>query len=54
MSTEALLRQPEMAVLDNQTLKFIANTEFVPAGLRGNLPAILACASPRRPWASRT
>ncbi len=35
-------------VLTNDQLKFIANTEFVPKGLRGNLPAILACVATGR------
>ncbi len=35
-------------VLTNEQLKFIANTEFVPKGLRGNLPAILACVATGR------
>jgi hypothetical protein len=35
-------------VLTNEQLKFIAGTEFVPKGLRGNLPAILACVATGR------
>jgi hypothetical protein len=38
----------EMAVLTNEQLQFIASTEFVPPGLRGNLPAILACVATGR------
>jgi hypothetical protein len=38
----------EMAVLTNEQLQFIAGTEFVPPGLRGNLPAILACVATGR------
>jgi hypothetical protein len=38
----------EMAVLTNEQLQYIAGTEFVPPGLRGNLPAILACVATGR------
>jgi hypothetical protein len=35
-------------VLSNEQLKYIAGTEFVPRGIRGNLPAILACVATGR------
>jgi len=38
----------QMTVLTNEQLRFIAATEFVPPGLRGNLPAILACVATGR------
>jgi hypothetical protein len=38
----------ETAVLSNDQLSYIAGTEFVPQGLRGNLPAILACVATGR------
>lgn len=44
-------RQPEardLALLTNEQLKYIASTDFVPKGLRGNLPAILACVATGR------
>lgn len=34
--------------LTNEQLQYIARTEFVPPGLRGNLPAILACVATGR------
>ena len=43
MTDLAVRHANETAVLTNEQLQFIANTEFVPKGLRGNLPAILAC-----------
>src|SRR5678815_5921249 len=39
---------PPQTVLSNDQLKYIATTEFVPTGLRGNLPAILACVATGR------
>lgn len=36
------------ARLSGAQLKFIANSEFIPAGLRGNLPAIGACVATGR------
>lgn len=45
-STDIAIREqrvPATVRLDTEQLKFIANTEFVPKNLRGNLPAILAC-----------
>jgi hypothetical protein len=49
VTTDLVVHEPSaMAVLDNETLKFIANTEFVPQGLRGKLPAILACVATGR------
>lgn len=49
-STEIEVREEgrQMAVLTNEQLQFIAGTEFVPPGLRGNLPAILACVATGR------
>ena len=38
----------QMTVLTNEQLSYIAGTEFVPPGLRGNLPAILACVATGR------
>jgi hypothetical protein len=35
-------------VMSSEQLKYIARTEFVPTGLRGNLPAILACVATGR------
>lgn len=45
MSQEIVRREPSRAVATMSTdqLRYIAGTEFVPKGLRGNLPAILAC-----------
>ncbi len=49
MSTDLVVRdERQMAVLTNEQLQFIAGTEFVPPGLRGNLPAILACVATGR------
>jgi hypothetical protein len=48
VTEDLVVRQTQVAVLDNEQLKFIANTEFVPQGLRGNLPAILACVATGR------
>lgn len=39
---------PATAVLTNDQLKYIASTTFVPRGLRGDLPAILACVATGR------
>jgi hypothetical protein len=44
---EVALRQQPVS-LTNEQLKFIASTEFVPPGLRGNLPAIMACVATGR------
>jgi hypothetical protein len=38
----------QLQVLTNDQLSYIAMTEFVPPGLRGNLPAILACVATGR------
>lgn len=48
--TEALeLRETAVPVaLSSDQLNFISRTEFVPQGLRGNLPAILACVTTGR------
>jgi hypothetical protein len=49
MSTDLAVRPTnEMTVLTNDQLTYIAGTEFVPPGLRGNLPAILACVATGR------
>jgi hypothetical protein len=42
------LSQDFGATMSGAQLKFIANTEFIPAGLRGNLPAIGACVATGR------
>lgn len=49
-STDLAVRdeKPAAAVLTNDQLAYIARTEFVPTGLRGNLPAILACVATGR------
>lgn len=49
--SELAVREPEAlspTVLTNDQLQYIARTEFVPPGLRGNLPAILACVATGR------
>lgn len=49
VSTDIVVRErAEMTVLSNEQLQYIASTEFVPPGLRGNLPAILACVATGR------
>lgn len=50
MSTELAVREQAAVapVLSNDQLKYIANTEFVPKALRGNLPAIMACVATGR------
>lgn len=49
VSTDLAVREKrELTVLTNEQLQFIAGTEFVPPGLRGNLPAILACVATGR------
>lgn len=50
MSQEIAVREASRQVvqLTNEQLSYIAGTEFVPAGLRNNLPAILACVATGR------
>ncbi len=49
MTGEALAtRAPSQTALSNEQLRYIASTDFVPKGLRGNLPAILACVATGR------
>jgi hypothetical protein len=38
----------QLATLSTDQLKFIANTDFIPKSMRGNLPAILACVATGR------
>lgn len=38
----------QMVQLSNEQLQYIAGTEFVPNGLRGNVPAIMACVATGR------
>ena len=47
-STDLATRPTQAVALSNDQLKFIASTEFVPTGLRGNLPAIMACVATGR------
>lgn len=43
------VEQPQnLTMLSNAELQMIAKTEFVPPGLRGNIPAILACVATGR------
>jgi hypothetical protein len=50
MSEIAVREEPQqqMTTLSQAQLNFIASTEFVPPGLRGNLPAIMACVATGR------
>ncbi len=48
MTTDLVVREPQALQLSNDQLSYIAATEFVPPGLRGNLPAILACVATGR------
>ncbi len=47
MSTDIAIRR-QTTSLTNEQLEFISRTEFVPPGLRGNLPAIMACVATGR------
>lgn len=42
MSTDLTVRRPELVRLDTEQIQYLANTEFVPERIRGNLPAIFA------------
>jgi hypothetical protein len=44
----AVRETPQVNVLTSAQLKYIAHTEFVPVGLRGKEPAILACVATGR------
>jgi hypothetical protein len=44
----AVRTEPTAVLLSEQQLNFISKTEFVPAALRGNLPAIMACVATGR------
>lgn len=45
----AVREEPRATVaLSNEQLQYIAHTEFVPQGLRGNVPAIMACVATGR------
>jgi hypothetical protein len=44
----ALRDSPQPVALSSDQLNFISRTEFIPQGLRGNLPAILACVTTGR------
>lgn len=49
--TELVKREQPVAALATMStdqLKFIANTDFIPKSMRGNLPAILACVATGR------
>lgn len=49
MATDVVVRTEQAATqLTNEQLRYISTTEFVPPGLRGNLPAILACVATGR------
>jgi hypothetical protein len=48
MSQDIAVRTPQPVALDLDHLKMIANTNFVPPGLRGNLPAIMAAVATGR------
>lgn len=39
----AIREEPAAVMLTNRQLQVIANTDFVPKALRGNVPAVLAC-----------
>jgi hypothetical protein len=48
MGTDLATIEPRTVTLSTDQLQYIAGTEFVPPGLRGNLPAILACVATGR------
>ena len=49
MANDLAVREtPQVNVLTAAQLKYIAHTEFVPAGMRGKEPAILACVATGR------
>jgi hypothetical protein len=47
-STDLAVQTRQAVQLSTDQLQYIAHTEFVPPGLRGNLPAILACVATGR------
>ena len=47
-STELAIQTPQTVRLSADQLRYISRTEFVPKGMRGNLPAILACVATGR------
>ncbi len=48
MTTDMVVRTAAPVALSTDQLQYISGTEFVPPGLRGNLPAILACVATGR------
>lgn len=48
LKNEIAVREQQGTTLSNDQLKYIAGTEFVPQGLRNNIPAIMACVATGR------